>query len=121
MSALRSTGRFVREGAAALIAIARDVVRRGVQCAGVELAGNSIRAVRATVDQRLEVHSSNRAVLLDTGFEFHQDRMAAAMTIKNLFACQANLDGPIEHESGFGYNDFVMERITFSSETSAVG
>src|SRR6202035_236527 len=46
--------------------------------------------------------------------------MAAAMTIKNLFACQANLDGPIEHESGFCYNDFVIERIAFPAEAAAV-
>ena len=121
MSALGSAGRFVREGAAALIAIARNVVRGGLQRAGVERAGNSVRAIRATVDQRLEMHSSNRAVLLDTGFEFHQDRMAAAVTIKNFFSRQADFDGPVEHESGFGYNDFVIERIAFSAEAAAVG
>src|SRR6267378_6104253 len=117
MSAFGPAGGFVREGTAALIAIARNVVCGGLQCAGVERAGDSVRAVGATVDQRLAMHSSNRAVLLDTGLEFHQDRMTAAMTIKNFFACQANLDGPIEHESGFCYDDYVMERITFSSET----
>src|SRR6266481_9372309 len=121
MSALGPAGRFVGEGTAALVAIAWNMVRGGLQRAGVKRAGDSVRAIGATIDQRLEVHSSNRAVLLDTGFEFHQDGMTAAMTIKNLFACQANLDGPIEHESGLCYNDFVMERITFSSETSAIG
>src|SRR6266513_4858412 len=121
MSALGPAGWFVREGAAALIAIAGNVVRGGLQRAGVERAGNSVRAIRATVDQRLEMHSSNRAVLLDTGFEFHQDRMAAAVTIKNFFSRQADFDGPVEHESGFGYNDFVIERIAFSAEAAAVG
>src|SRR6266513_2685368 len=121
MSALGPAGWFVREGAAALIAIAGNVVRGGLQRAGVERAGNSVRAIRATVDQRLQMHSSNRAVLIDTVFECHQDRMAAAVTIKNLHASQADFDGPVEHESGFGYNDFVIERIAFSAEAAAVG
>src|SRR6266851_9419703 len=120
MSALGSAGWLICEGAAALVAIARNVVRGGLQCASVERAGNSVRAVGATVDQRLEMHSRNRAVLFDTGFEFHQDRMPPPVTIENFFACQANLNGPIEHERGLGQDDLMIKRVALSSETPAV-
>src|SRR2546421_7855083 len=107
MSALGSAGRLVREGAAALIAIARNVIRGGLQCAGIKRACDSVRAVGATVDQRLEVHSGDGAVLFDAGFEFHQDRMAAARTIKYLFACQADFDGPVKQKRSLRHDDFV--------------
>src|SRR5262249_1366719 len=49
MPALWSARRFVREGTATLKAIARDVIRRGLQGAGIKRAGNAVRAVGATV------------------------------------------------------------------------
>ena len=121
MSALGSAGWFVCEGATALIAIARNMIRGGLQCASVERAGDPVRAIRATVDQRLEMHSSNRAVPFHTSFEFHQDWMPPAVTIKNFFTRQADLDGPIEQECGLGHHDFMIERVALSSEGSTVG
>src|ERR1700730_3867203 len=50
MAAFRATGGLVGEGAATLKAIAGDVIRRGLQCAGVESAGNAIGAIGTTVD-----------------------------------------------------------------------
>src|SRR5258708_24721633 len=67
------------------------------------------------------MHSSNRAVLFDTGPEFHQDRMPPPVTIENFFACQANLNGPIEHERGLGHDDLMIKRVALPSETSAFG
>src|SRR5437879_13150971 len=120
MSALGSARRLVGEGAAALITIARNMIGRGLQRARVKTACDSVTTIGATVDQRLQMHSRNRAVFFDAGLEFHQDRMAATVTIKNFFARQTDLDGPVEHQRSFGDNDFMMERIALSAETTAV-
>ena len=109
MPALGSAGRFVGEGAAALVTIARDVVRGRLQCTTVKRAGDPVRAVRATVDQRLEMHSSNRAILLDAGFEFHQDGVPPPVAIKDLFTRQANLDRPVQHERRTFHATFAFE------------
>ena len=97
MAAFGAAGRLVGEGAAALKAVARDVVGGGLQRAGVKGAGDAVGAVAAAVDQRLEMHSGDGAVFFDAGFEFHQDGMAAAVAIENFFAREADLDGAIEH------------------------
>ena len=47
--------------------------------------------------------------------------MAAAVTIKNFFTRQADFNGAVEHQSGLGYNNFVIERIAFPSEAATVG
>jgi len=39
--------------------------------------------------------------------------MTATVTIKDFLARQADLDGPVEHESGLGDDDFVMETDRF--------
>ena len=89
--ALGPARRLVGEDAAALEAVGRDVVGDGLQRAGVEGAGDAVRAVGAAVEQRLEVHAGDRAVLLHAGLEAHQHRMAAAVAVEDLFARQADL------------------------------
>ncbi len=71
MAALGSAGRLVRKGAATFVAITRNVIGGGLQCATVESTRDTIRSVSAAVDQRLQMHSGNRAISLDAGFEFH--------------------------------------------------
>src|SRR5260370_17439209 len=121
MPALGPAGRLVRESAAALIAIARNVIGGGLEGIGVGRARNSVGAIRAAGNQCLKMHSGNRAVLLDAGLEFHQDGMATTVTIENFFACKADLDRPIEDECGLGDNNFVIEGIAFAAEAAAVG
>src|SRR5260370_3411635 len=121
MPAFRPEGRLVREGAAALVAITRDVISSCLQCAGVERAGDSVRAVSSAADQCLEMHPSDRAVLVDAGFEFHQDGMGASMAIKNFLTRQTDLDGPVENERGLGHDDFMIKGVALSSKSSAVG
>src|SRR6267378_4484023 len=121
VTALGPAGRLVRESAAALIAIARNVIGGGLQCSGVERARNSVRAIRAAVNQCLEMHSGDRAIFLDGGLEFYQDGMATTVTIENLFAGEADLDRPIEDECGLGDNNFVIEGIAFAAKSAAVG
>src|ERR1700674_3577948 len=121
MAAFWSARRLVGEGAAALEAIARDVVGGGLQRTGIKGACDAVGAVAATIDQRLEMHSADGAILLDAGLESHQDGMAAAVTIKNFLAREANLDGAIQQKRGFGDDDFMIEGIALSAKASAVG
>src|SRR6267378_605088 len=121
VAAFGAARRFVRKSAATLKTITRDVVGGGLQRAGIKSAGDAVGAIAAAVDQRLEMHSGNRAVLLDAGLEFHQDGMTAAVTIKNFLAREANLDGAIQEERGFGHDDFVIEGIALTAEASAIG
>src|SRR5712692_938521 len=67
------------------------------------------------------MHSSNGAVLLDAGFEFHQDRMTAAVAIKNFLTRQTDFDWPIEQQRSLSHDDFMIERVALSPETAAVG
>src|SRR6267142_1164286 len=121
MAAFWSARRFVGKGAATLETIARDVVGGGLQRTGIKSAGDAVGAVAAPIDQRLEMHSGDGAVLLDAGLEFHQDGMAAAMAIKNFFASETNLDGAVQQERGLGHDDFVIEGFALSAEASAIG
>src|SRR5260370_9424624 len=66
------------------------------------------------------MHSGDLAVLFDASLEFHQYGMAAAVAIKNFFACQTNFDGPVEHQSGLCNYDFMIEGVALSPETAAV-
>src|SRR6267143_5428221 len=47
--------------------------------------------------------------------------MTAAVTIKNFLAREANLDGAIQEERGFGHDDFVIEGVALPAEASAIG
>src|SRR5207245_1058280 len=109
MATFGAAGWFVGESAATLIAVTGDVIRGGLQCSGVKRAGDSVRAVGTAVDQRLEMHSSDCAILFDAGFEFHQNGVAAAVTVKDFFARQANFDGPIKQKSRLGHHDLMIE------------
>src|SRR5258708_5319093 len=85
MSALRSAGRFVCERAAALVAIAWNMIGGCLQRAAIESTRHAIGAVGAAVDQRLKMHPCDRAAPLHSGFDLHQAGIPAPMTVKNLF------------------------------------
>ena len=59
VSALGAARRLVGEDAAALELVARDVIGDRLQRAGVERAGDAVRAVGAAVEQRLQVHAGD--------------------------------------------------------------
>src|SRR5687768_11975850 len=65
MAALGATRRLVGEYAHALKLVTRHVVRDGLQRARVERARDAIAAICAAIQERLEMHSGNRAVFLD--------------------------------------------------------
>ena len=121
VSALGPARRLVGEDAAALKVIRRDVIGHRLQRAGVERAGDAVRAVGAAVEQRLDVHAGDRAVALHAGLEVHQHRMAAAMAVEDLLAREADLHRPIEQQRRLRDDDFVIERIALAAEAAAVG
>ena len=56
VSALGSAGRLIRERAATLKLVPRNVIGRRLKRAGIESARHSVRTVRAAVDQSLQMH-----------------------------------------------------------------
>ena len=120
MSALRTAGRFVGEHAASFEVIRRDVIRHGLQRAGVERARDAVRSVGAAVEQRFHVHAGDRAVVLHAGLERHQHRMPSAVAVEDLLAGQADLHRPVEHQRRFGDDHLVVERIALAAEAAAV-
>ena len=73
-----------------------SVALQRLQRAGVEHARDTVRAVRATVEQGFQVDAGDRAVALHARLELHQDRMAPAMAVEHFFSCQADFDRPIQ-------------------------
>src|SRR2546430_745619 len=67
------------------------------------------------------MHSCDRAVLLDAGFEFNEEGMPATMEVKTLFTRKEILDRPIENERSFSHADYVIDGIALPAETAAVG
>src|SRR5439155_22150041 len=118
--ALWAARRLVREGAATAKAVALHAICSGLQRAGVKRARHAVRSIRAAIDQRLQVHRRDCAVAFYSGLEFHQYRVASAMTVKNLFACQADLYRPVQQQRRFRHHDLVLKGIALSAEASAV-
>ncbi|MDH5211189.1 MAG: hypothetical protein OEW96_05885, partial [Betaproteobacteria bacterium] len=118
--ALGAAGGLVREYPAGLELEARQLVGDGREHAGVERARRAVRAVGAAVEQRLQVHRREAAVLAHAGAELHQHRVAAAVLVEHLFARQADLHRPAEHERGLGHHELVVARVALAAEAAAV-
>src|SRR5687768_204375 len=65
MAALWTTRRLIREYAHALKLVTRHVVCDCLQCARVERARDAVAAIGAAIQERLEMHSGNRAIFLN--------------------------------------------------------
>src|SRR5206468_12017372 len=111
---LRAARRLVREDAAPLKVIRRDMVGDRLQRAGVERARDAVRAVRAAVEQRPEMDAGDRPVPLDAGLEVHQHRMTPTMAVEHFFAREADLDGSIEDPCRLADADLVVEWIALA-------
>src|SRR5690242_39675 len=100
MPALGSAWRLVGEDAAPFERVRRDVISDRLQRTCVERAGDAVRSIGAAVENRLEMNAGNRAVVLHTGPEPHEDGVAAAMAIEDFLARQADLHRAIEPHRG---------------------
>jgi len=118
--ALGPARRLVREGARALKVVARDVVGDGLKGARVVRARDAVGAVRAAIEQGLEMHSGDRSIALHPGAHPHQRRVAAAMTVEHLFARQRDLHWSAGHHRELRDRDLVTERIALAAEAPAV-
>src|SRR2546430_9942946 len=84
VAALRTARRFVREYAAALELVRRDAIGDRLERTPVKRAGDAVRSVRASVEQRLHVHACDRSVVFDARSEPHQDGMPPAAAVEHL-------------------------------------
>src|SRR4029079_18729368 len=98
--ALWSARRLVGEDTAPAELVGGDVIGDGLQCAGVESAGDPVGTVGTAVQHGLHAHPGDGAVALDAGLEAHQHRIPAAMAVEHFLAGQADLDRAIEEERG---------------------
>ncbi len=115
-----TTWRFVCEGAQPLKLITRHVISDCLQRARVERTRNAVTSVRTTIKIRLKMHSGDRAVVLHTGFDSHQHRMASAMAVKNFFARQRHFHRSSGKHRQLANHDFVVERITLATKATAI-
>jgi len=116
-----TAGRLVGESAAALEAVTRYAVGHGLQRARVEQAGHAVGAIGPAVEQRLQVHSGQRAVFHDAGAETHQHRVPAPVRIKYLFTGERDLDRTTQFERGLTDHDLVVEDVALATESAPVG
>ena len=121
VAALGAAGRLVGEGAAGLELETRQLVGHRRQHAGVEGARRTVRAVAAAVEQRLQVHGGELAVLRDAGAHLHQHRVPAAVLVEHLFARQADFHRAAQHQRRLGDHHLVVGRIALAAEAAAVG
>ena len=120
MPALWTAWRLICESPQPLKFIFRDIVRHGLEGAGVERTGNAITAISTTIKIRLKVHSRNRPIVLDSGLDFHQHGMAAAMAIKHFFSGESDLYWSARDHRQLANNYLVIEWIAFSSKTATI-
>ncbi len=120
VSALGTARRFVREDATALKVISGNVVRHGLQGARIKSARHAVRSVGTTVEQRFEPNRRDCPIGLDARRELHEDRMASAVTVKNFFARETDLDRAIEQPRGLRHDHLVVEGVAFAAEAAAV-
>ena len=90
VAALGTAGRLVGKHPAGVELEARQLVGQRRQHAGVERARRAVGTVRAAVEQGLQVHAGQLAVLGHASAEFHQHRVPAAVQVEHFFARQAD-------------------------------
>ena len=120
VAALGSARRLVGEDAACLEAVAGQLVGHRLQCAGVEGARDAVRPVAAAVDQRLQMHPCELAVIHHAGAESHQHRMPAAVHVEDFLAREADLHRAAEHQRRFRDHRLVIAHVALAAEAATV-
>ena len=120
VAALGTAWRFVREDAAAFEPVGGDIVRHGLERAGVEGGGDAVRAVRSAVECAPKMHRGDAAVGGDTRADPHQDRMAATMRVEDLLAAQRAFDRTAGEHRELADDDLVRERVGLAAEPAAM-
>ncbi len=120
VAALGPARRLVGEDARGLELVARQLVGYRLQRSGVEGARDAVGAVAAAVDQRLQVHPGELAVLRDAGAEAHQHRMPAAVHVEHFFAVEADLHRAAEDQRRLADHHLVVAHVALAAEAAAV-
>ena len=85
VAALRTAGCLVGEDSNGFEAVVRQCVGRGLKDARVKGARHTVAAVGPAIQYRAMMHGGNGSILFVSRLRRHQNRMPAAMTIKDLF------------------------------------
>ncbi len=120
VAAFGAARRLVGERAARVEFVARQLVGHRLQHAGVERAGRAVRAVAAAIEQRLQMHAGERAVLVHAGAHFHQHGVPPAMHVEHFLAVEADLYRTAEIERRLGDHDFMVVQIALAAESPTV-
>ncbi len=117
----RSTRRLVRKSSSALKLVTGNVISDGLQRSRVVRARDAVGPVAAAVEQRLEVHAGNGAVLFHPRLHPHEGGVAPAVAIEDLFAREGDFHRPPGDHRELGGGDLVAEGIALSAEAAPVG
>ena len=71
VASLGTAWRFIREDPYTLEFVAWHFISHSLQRARIERAGDAVTAIGSTVEESLEVHPGDRAILLDAGLDVH--------------------------------------------------
>ena len=107
MAALGATGRLIGKEAHPLELVTGEVVGDRLQCARVIGYWHTIRAIRPAIQERAEVHGSERSILLHACLDPHLDGMSPAVDQENLLAGAGDLDGPAGATREFAGTDLM--------------
>ncbi len=120
VAALGPARRLVGEDARGLELVARQLVGHGLERSGIEGARDAVGPVAAAVDQGLQVHAGQLAVLGYAGAELHQHRVPPAVHVEHLLAIEAHLHRTAEDHRGLGHRHLVVADVALAAKAAAV-
>ena len=118
--ALRAARRLVGEHPARFEPVTGNAIGHGLESARIKRRRHAVRAVSPAVDECLQVHRGDRAVILDARLETHQHGMAAAVAVEDLFPRQRDLHRTSEDHGRLRDHDLVIEGVGLPAEAAAV-
>src|SRR5438552_16376688 len=116
----RPARRFVRERPSTLEPVPWNVIGDGLQRPRVVRARDPVGPVAAAVEQRLEMHAGDGAVLLESCLHPHQRGMAPAVAFAHLFAREGDFYGSSRYHGQLRNRDLVTEGIALPAEAAPV-
>ena len=119
MAALGATGRLVGKEAHPLELVTGEVVGDRLQCARVIGCCHAIRAICPAIQERAEVHSCERSILLHACLDPHLDGMSPSVDQENLLAGAGDLDRSPGAARQLGGADLVREWVGLAAEAAA--
>ncbi len=117
MTALGTAGGLISKQAHAFEFITGQLVCHRLQHSGIVGRCYAIRAIRAAIEKRTEVHSRQRTIAFHACFNPHFYGVASPVQQKYFFACAGDLDGSTCTPRQFAGTDLVGKRIRLAAKT----